>query len=143
MDSNRAVQINWGTFNVPTIISVLTVFFYMSTGNERQNARLDSIETTRETNLTQYATTMSAIQTKVAMVDNIIYRVTVLEQGIADVNRRIDRQTDSMQDIRDNIGTLSANFQVLSQKIETFINPRKAEMEITPFSRGAGVPHRN
>ena len=30
-----------------------------------------------------------------------------------------------------------------AQKIETFINPRKAEMGTAPFSRGAGVPHRN
>lgn len=129
MEINRAVQVNWGTFNVPTIISVLGILWYTATHYERQDARIEAIESSRIARSTEINTSILGLQSKVAPIENLSYRLTVVEQGVADVNRRVDRQSDSMQGIRDDIGALSTKFEVLSQKIEGILPEKRAELE--------------
>lgn len=123
VEMNRAVQVNWGTFNVPTILSVLGLLWYTATHTERQDARIDAIEISRASRSIELNSSIMALQAKVAPIDNLLYRLTVVEQGVADVNRRVDRQSDSLQGVRDDIAGLSTKFEVLQQRIEAVLPP--------------------
>lgn len=128
MQQNRTLQINWGTFNIPTIFAVASVLWYTAGKQERQDSRLDAIEISRVQRSTEINKVLEALQMKIQPVDNITYRVTVLEQGVADVNRRIDRVGDSMQSIRNDIGTVSTQVQLVNQKLDAIFPGKKADL---------------
>jgi hypothetical protein len=126
MEVNRGVQWNWGTFNVPTIALCLSIAAMVYNAGSKQatlDAKIDAIETAKAIRAAEVNKVMEALQSKVSPVDNVTYRVTVAEQGLADVNRRLDRATDSMgvgfNAIRSDISDLSAKFQVLNSKLQT------------------------
>lgn len=125
MEIDRGLKVNWATFNVPTIIAVLTIGWYASAKQERQDARIDAIEQARASAIVTYDKRITAIEAKVSTLDNITYRVTVAEQGILNVNARADRIVDSMQGLRSDIAALSTKFEVLSQQIRTALPDQK------------------
>lgn len=132
MESNRTVQVNWGTFNVPTLLSVLGILWYTATHTERQDSRLDI----NETALSSTSKLVEDLRAKTAALDNVTYRLTTLEtvvaQNNANINARVDRQSDALQDIRKGIGDLSTGFEVLSNKVDTVLGPRKSEIVVPP-----------
>jgi uncharacterized protein YoxC len=121
MESNRTVQVNWGTFNVPTLLSVLGILWYTATHTERQDNQLDSNKITMES----LQKSLDDLRTKTAPLDNVIYRLTTLET-------KVDRTADALQDIRTSVGALSTSFEVLSQKIDNVLPQRKSEILIPP-----------
>jgi Zn-dependent metalloprotease len=141
MESNRAVQFNWGTFNVPTLVTVLTVFWYTATHSERQDSRLDALEVNNTVSQTSISKTLEAIQIKTNPLDNLTYRITVVEQNLTAINQavnaRIDRQGDSVQGLRDDINKLSISFSVLSQKIDSVLPEKRSELTSVPGARAS------
>ncbi len=121
MESNARVALNWGTFNIPTIVAVATVGWYTATKQERQDARLDAIEINRAARSAEVNKMLEAMSIKVSPLENVTYRVTVLEQGVADVNRRVDRVADSMQGIREDIGAVSTKIEVLTNQLQQLL----------------------
>lgn len=128
MEVNRTIQWNLGTFNVPTLISVLGLIWYTATYSERQDARVNALETGND----NQNKTLEALGTKTVALDNVTYRVTLVEQGIADVNRRTDRQNDSIQSLRDDIAKMTTSFSVLSQKLDNVLPMKKTELAEPP-----------
>lgn len=129
VENNRQVQMNWGTFNVPTIALLLTVggmVWNLSGTQANQNARIEAIELQRSARSAEVNKALEALQQRIMPMTNLEYRVTVLEAGIGDVNRRIDRVSDSIQVIRDDIGILSTKFEVLAEQVRAALPFKKA-----------------
>lgn len=128
MESNRTVQVNWGTFNVPTLLSVLGILWYTATHTERQDNRLEISEANQVT----INKAIDDLRAKTSVLDNLTYRMTTAEAKIdgnnVALNARIDRQTDALQSIRDDIGKLSTSFEVVSQKIDNILPRQKTEL---------------
>lgn len=130
METNRSLQFNLGMFNVPTLVGIvgLGLMVYQSgQKQERQDARLDAIEIQRTARSAEVNKMLEALTLKTSPLENLTYRLTVAEQGIADANRRIDRQSDNMQAIRGDIANLSTTLEVLRQIIDSRLPPSKAE----------------
>lgn len=136
MESNKTVQINWGTFNVPTLLSVLGILWYTATHQATQDSRIGVIEDSRSASKVEYTKRIEALEAKAGKQDNIEYRLTSLEQKVDGNNRainaRVDRQTDALQGIRDTLGTLSANVLVISNKIDNALPIKKSELDLPP-----------
>lgn len=138
VEQNGKLQVNWAQINVPTIIAVAGVLWWTATKQERQDARLDTFDVyinTREKERTlrsaEINKMLETLTTKTSPIENLTYRITVTEQGIADVNRRVDRVGDSMQNIRDDVGSLSSKIDVLTEQVKAAF-PKKAELDNTP-----------
>lgn len=133
---SKGVQVNWGTVNIPTILSVLGVLWYTATHTATQDARIDNIEVSRAAAITDYKAELSVIRTEVAKISNMEYRLTTAETSIDKnneaVNARIDRFSSALQDIRDGIGKLNTNYELLSQKWDQSFPLKKSELETTP-----------
>jgi hypothetical protein len=130
MDQDRNIKVNWGTFNVPTIIGMLGIFvvvFNQGGVQERVDARLDNIEASRAANLANFNARVAAIEVIVAKIPNIEYRITVNEAGILAVNARIDRVTDTVGSLRDDIAGVRTSIEVLTEQLKSGI-PRKSEL---------------
>ena len=135
---DKTFRLNFGTFNIPTILAVAGVLWWTAAKQERQDARLDTFDTyisTREKERTQRSAEINrmleALTAKVSPLENLTYRITVTEQGIADVNRRVDRVGDSMQNIRDDVSNLSSKIDVLTEQVKAAF-PRKADLDNAP-----------
>lgn len=138
VEQNRKPLINWAQINIPTIIAVAGVLWWTAAKQERQDTRLDTFDTyitTREKERSARSAEINrmleALTTKISPLENLTYRITVTEQGIADVNRRVDRVGDSMQNIRDDVSTLSSKIDVLTEQVRAAF-PKKAELDHTP-----------
>lgn len=136
---DKTFRLNFGTFNIPTILAVAGVLWWTATKQERQDARLDTFDVyinTREKERTlrsaEINKMLETLTTKTSPIENLTYRITVTEQGIADVNRRVDRVGDSMQNIRDDVGSLSSKIDVLTEQVKAAF-PKKAELDNTPL----------
>ena len=142
VDQNSRVNVNWLTFNIPTILAVAGVLWVTSAKQERQDARLDTFDSyiasrdrDRATRSAEVNRMLEALTVKISPIENLTYRVTVAEQkldaGLADVNRRVDRVGDSMQSIRDDVGELSSKIDVLTEQVRAAF-PKKAELDTPP-----------
>lgn len=142
MDNNRQVQFNWGTFNIPTLASaaVLAAMLYNSGARqERQDARLDALsnradvlDIQRAARSAELNKVIEALGIKIQPLDNMVYRVTTLEALVNSnnvvVNARIDRQSDTLQTLRDGIAKLSTQLEVITSRLPE----KKAEFGDTP-----------
>lgn len=126
MESNQRIVFNWGAFNIPTILAIASVGWLTATKQERQDARLDAIELQQTARAVEVNKLFEAMQVKTVPVDNLVYRVTSLETGLNEANRRMDRVGDSFQGVRDDISGLSTKFEVLSQKVELVLPGNQA-----------------
>lgn len=132
MESNKQVQINWGTFNIPTLLSVLGILWYTATHSERQDNRVEVLENS----FSNLSKIVDDQRTKTSALDNVIYRLTTVETVVAanraELSARMDRQSDALGDIRNGMAKLNSNFEVLSTKIDNVLPPKKAELESLP-----------
>jgi hypothetical protein len=124
MEVNRNVQLNWGTFNVPTItlcLAIAGMVYNMGGKQASTDTRIDSLETQRAIRSAEVNKVLEALQTKVSPIDNLTYRVTSAENSISDVNRRVDRIGDSMslgfENVRKDISSLSEKLAVMDSKL--------------------------
>lgn len=139
MDQDRNIKVNWGTFNVPTIIGMVGIFvvvFNQGGVQERVDARLDFIETSRAANMASYNARLANIEAATAKIPNLEYRITVNEQGIlannTSVNLRIDRITDAMGELRDGIAGVKTSIEVLTEQLKGSLPTRKSELVPIP-----------
>lgn len=134
MDQDRSIKVNWGTFNVPTIIGMLGIFvvvFNQGGVQERVDARLDNIEESRAANIASFNARIANIEAVVSKVANIEYRITVNEAGITATNSRIDRVTDTVGSLRDDIAGVRTSIEVLTEQLKNGV-PRKTELVPIP-----------
>lgn len=133
VEQNRNVQINWGTLNVPTILSILCLLWYTATHSERQDSRLDAIEISRADSRAVYTKRIENLETAVRKQENLEYRLTTAEANIiannTSINARVDRQGDTLMDIRDSIAKLSTSFEVFSTRMDG-VFPKKSGFEM-------------
>lgn len=132
MESNKTVQVNWGTFNVPTLLSVLGILWYTATHTAVQDQRIGTIEDSRSITKIEYTKRIDSLESQVAKIDNLAYRTTINEAGIVAVNSRLDRFSDAFQDIRKSLGDLSTKFEVVSTKIDNAFPFKKSELVPVP-----------
>lgn len=118
MEISRGIQLNLGTFNIPTLVLVGGLIWTSAGKQERTDARLDAIEIA-----------IQSMRTSVLVVPNLDYRMTVAEQSLVSLNQRQDRFGDSISGVRDSMATLSTKFEVLTQRLELVVPLRKSEVE--------------
>ena len=122
---DKSIKVNWGTFNVPTIAGMLAVFAAVySLGGElaRNNERISSIEVSRASTNASVQAAIAELRNEnaqtAALVPTLTYRVTVAEQGIVAANQRMDRFSDVVGDLRNDIAKTTTAIEVLSQKLD-------------------------
>lgn len=140
MEQNKQITVNWGTFNVPTILSVLGILWYTAQHSERQDSRLDNIEISRADARATYSKRIDNLEMRAAKLDLLEQRTTVNEANITATNARIDRVADVLQDIRSSIGTLSTSFEVLATKVQNALPMNKSELTKPPAEYTARKP---
>lgn len=122
VEMNRTWQLNLGTFNVPTIVGLLAIFamVYSAGGKQQeQETRLNNIELARAARSAEVNKVLEALQTKIDPMENIKYRLTTAENAIIEANRRMDRMSDSTQDLRNNVNQIATSIQLLNQKFDS------------------------
>lgn len=143
METNKALQLNLGVINVPTIAAIVGLgLIVWNAGGEQRDMRGDidalekvvaTIQLDRATAKTDVLRQFESLSIRVAKIDNVDYRIGQLEAqlpaGMADVNRRVDRFGDSMQDLRSDIGVLAQNFAVLAEQVRASL-PKKADLDL-------------
>lgn len=136
MENNPKVQINWGVFNIPTILAIGGLLWATADRAARQDLRLDAIETSRIRRSVEIDKVVEQLSTKVVPIDNIQYRLTVAEQGIADVNRRADRINEAVSSrldkVQESINLLTTKFEVLDQRLQNALPSDTPPRELRP-----------
>lgn len=135
LDQNRNVQVNWGTFNVPTIAGMFVIFaavWNLSGSMQRQDSRLGNIEDSRQENSVRLESRLAAMDIAIAKIPNIDYRVTVNEQGIVATNARIDRITDAVGALRDGIAEVKTSIEVLTEQLKSSTAQQRSELVPIP-----------
>lgn len=138
--TNRQLEFNLGTFNIPTVVGLLTIIgMIWTTSTERAKLdaqtelRLATIEKARVEARTAYESTIRELSNAISIVPNLQYRVTVIEQSIAGINARLDRQSDAIVGVRDDIAEVGTKIEVLSQKLDMYAQPeRRTQLNSTP-----------
>jgi len=135
MENNTKVQLNWGVFNIPTILAVGGLLWATADRAARQDARLEAIENSRIQRSVEINKVIEQLTTKVVLIDNMQYRLTIAEQGLSDVNRRADRINESVSSrldrVQESINTLTTKFEVLDQRLRAAIPNDKPPKELS------------
>ncbi|WP_099868242.1 hypothetical protein [Pararhizobium haloflavum] len=133
---DRAVRLNWITVNVPTIIAIAAGIMAGTWAWAELTSRIATIESAREmrsqANDQKFAeinTSIAGLRQAVTPMDNLSYRVGVLEGSLGETNDRIDRLSEtiisSLELIRRDVNGLSTRVEVLSQKIDSMNDDRR------------------
>ncbi len=134
VETNRNIQWNLGTFNVPTLVGLATIgvmIFNAGQKIQQQDSRITNIEDSRTESRLQAAKVVDLVSSNTASIANLTYRLTVAEQGIINTNARLDRQTDSIQDFRSDLAKVNTSIELLSQQIKILLPEKKAEIRST------------
>lgn len=139
MEQDKGVKVNWLTVNVPTIASIVgmgVLFMTWSTSLTtqlvQQDARLDQIEASRMARSKEVSDQFIAISQAIAKIPNLEYRVTMGEAAKDAANARIDRQSDAITALRDDIARVSTSIELLTQKIENAFPPKRTSLDSIP-----------
>lgn len=135
-DTPPAIGTSWFARNisVPTLLVLAGLFFTgVTTYRDMQNSIStlnDRIQESGNAAETQYNTLSSQIQQ--LSVNNIPYRITVVEEQLKQTNARVDQaalQTTALfEAIRKDISLLSTRVEVLAQRLETAQDRRQTEL---------------
>jgi len=140
------MAINWTTVNIPTIITVAATAVGMVTYFNSLDSRLTTIEQSSVSTQAQITQKFEEVNNKIEQqaqsLENIPYRVGVIERGLEEANRRTDRLSDvilsNMDGLRKDINTLGTKVEVMSSKIDD-ITPERKAAAVERF----GMPQRN
>lgn len=138
--TNKALEFNLGTFNIPTVVGLLGIMgmiWSQSAGRATLDAnfatRLDAIEKDRAVAKIQFQSDMKDLQTTSAIIPNMQYRLTITEQNIASLGDRVDRQSEALNNFRDtiteSIGALGTKIEVLTQRLEIAVPLKRGSIE--------------
>lgn len=137
---NSEVDVRWFQFNMPSIVAMLVavlgtgwaVASYIAT----LEARVEKIEEYRVTRSAITDGKFADIQATLGTLNNMPYRVNILEQQATAINIRIDRFTEvisnTMELIRKDVATLGTKVEVMSNKIDNLSPAKKAGLGAPP-----------
>ena len=139
------MAINWTTVNIPTIITVAATAVGMVTYFNSLDSRLTKIEETSVVSQDAITKNFEEVNNKIEQqaqaLENIPYRVGVIERGLEEANRRVDRLSDailnSMDGLRKDVNSLGTKVEVMSSKLDDITPQRKASVE------SIDIPRRN
>lgn len=110
MKQDATVTLNWFRINLPTIVMIVGLGFYVGTNMTTLQHSVDSLKYDNE-----------SLKSTTADINKIVYRVDQLEAGLQKANER----TDSLQNtllsgmdlMRRDINRLTTQFEVLSSRV--------------------------
>jgi hypothetical protein len=139
VETNRNIQVNWGTFNMPTLVGVVglgLMVFNAGQAIQRQDGRITNIETSRAERQLAASKQSDLLAVNTASIANLAYRLTTLEANVSGnniaINARADRQSDSIQDFRSDLAKVNTSIELLSQQIKILLPEKKAALGTTP-----------
>jgi hypothetical protein len=135
VETNKNIQWNLGTFNVPTLVGLLGIgvmVFNAGQNIQAQESRITSIENSRAERGVTFSKVTDITTANTSAIANLVYRMTVAEQGIVAVNARVDRQTDALQDFQKELAKVNTNIELLTQQIKLLLPEKKAELDHAP-----------
>ena len=137
------MAVNWTQVNVPTILAVAgaawAIFQYFGDFDSRLMKMEDkdaSRNITTDQKFTDLGTSITDLRVKLEQLSGIPYRVDVVERGLQDFARRLDRLSESMQggigEVRKDVNAIDKKLEVISSKIDDIVPQRKAESSGVP-----------
>lgn len=135
MDQDRHIKVNWGVFNMPTIggmALIVGAIWNLSGTMQRQDSRLGNIEDSRTIAQTQLQARLAVIEVAIAKLPNLEYRITVNEAAIVATNARIDRVTDALGSLRDDIAGVKTSIEVLTEQLKASVPMKRSDLEGIP-----------
>ena len=139
VETNRNIQWNFATFNVPTLVGIATIgimIFNAGQQIQKQESRITTIENSRAERQMTAAKQADLVSKNTADIANVVYRLTTLEATVTGnnlaINARADRQTDSIQDFRSDLAKVNTSIELLSQQIKILLPEKRAELGGTP-----------
>lgn len=133
---NSTVMVNWRTFNVPNLLAIAGAAVAVVTYVNSLDSRVAKIEENSASRSVVIDKKFDEIQLSLATLNNMPYRVGILEQQATAINLRIDRFTETitntMELIRKDVGSLGTKIEVLSSKVEVIIPEKKAGLSAPP-----------
>ncbi len=136
MQQSSEVSINWYRFNIPSLITVVVTAIGMVTYVNSLDARVAKLEDNSVSRAIVADKKFDDIQLSLATLNNMPYRVGILEQQATAINLRIDRFTEvissTMELIRKDVATLGTKVEVMSSKIDNLSVEKKADLTGSP-----------
>lgn len=133
---NSTVMINWRTFNVPNLMAIVGAAIAIVTYVNSLDNRVAKVEDNGASRAVTADKKFDEIQMSLATLNNMPYRVGILEQQATAINLRIDRFTETitntMELIRKDVGGLGTKIEVLSSKVENIVPEKKAGISAQP-----------
>jgi hypothetical protein len=132
MDSDSGIHINWLRFNIPSIVAILTAAIGITIYISDLKGRVEDLEDTTATRAQLTDKSLDQVQTAISPLNNMPYRVGILEAQALATNLRIDRFTEvitsTMELIRKDVNVLGTKVEVLGTKIDNLAPPEKASL---------------
>lgn len=114
MKQDPTVTLNWFRMNVPTIVLIIGLGFYVGTNMTTLQHSVDSLKYDNE-----------SLKSTTADINKIVYRVEQLELGLHKANERTDALQNtllsSMDLMRRDINRLTTHVEVLSSRVGMII----------------------
>lgn len=126
---NGKVHVNWFNFNVPTILAVAGVGWAVASYVASMEARIEKIEEYRVSRSAITDRNFDDIERQLEPLENMPYRMNIVEQQIISTNQRLDRFTElisnTLDAIREDVAALDKKVEVLSSKFDSILPPRQ------------------
>ena len=140
MDTDRTVRNNLFTINWPQIVTTvisaaglgLVILSYMASFTATQTQQTNDIAAIRDDRVKTAAAYMrerDVTQVAINKIPNLEYRITMVEAAVMAANSRIDRQTDAIGGLRNDIAAIGTKLEVLTTRIENAIPMKKSEVD--------------
>lgn len=141
MRTNSQLELNLGTFNVPTIAGIIGIFVMVWSGSADRAAtdtktdqRLIAIESAIQQARQARIDRDRIVDLGLSQISANSLKIATLEQAVNAVNLRVDRQADAITGIRDGLATVVTKLEVLTQRIEMSMPLKKMGMRMTQIN---------
>lgn len=118
--TNRQLELNLGTFNVPTIAAIVGLgLMVYNSGDARARKeqeyelRINAIEASRAQTIAMNESRWKDQGVTNSVTQNLQYRQTVAETNIQALNIRVDRVSDTVGEIREGVIEINAKLDLL------------------------------
>jgi len=131
--------------HLPTIAMIGGLFYYQWNQDAEQDKAINAIEVSRverskeaDQKFSNINNGVLELNTKIAPLDNIAYRVGVLEGSLSETNKRMDRLSESvinsMEGLKKDTNQLSTKIEVLTNEVRT-LTGRNQTMWFEPMRK--------
>lgn len=146
MKSDTTLTWNWFRVNVPTILAIGGLVWYTAVTKANIESSINAIEQSRverskeaDRKFTNIDNTLAQVSARVEPLNNVTYRIGVVETQIIETNKRLDRFAETIVNsidlIRRDVNTMSTRVEVLSQKIDSITPVQRTSAEGEAFNR--------